>query len=199
MFQKRAIVVFQNARGIIFLVLGGLIVGQGLIALFWKRAQKLGWFIFYIALSTTLAITGQVIDYVTRVPPPLWSVGAPLDYTPRPQVVSYVDCYESGIVALQINPDESITIINKGVLDTQITRLKKGAFEVVTFNPGDTHSNIVDDHAYDYTKYLGIKNGKAIIERVQGHHGPGGMNSYEHVCPFEIAPFTLVCSHNPPM
>ena len=27
---------------------------------------------------------------------------------------------------------------------------------------------------------------------MQGHHGPGGMNSYEHAYPFEIAPFTLV-------
>ena len=66
LIQKRAIVVFQNARSILFLVLGGLIVGQGILALFWKKVRKLGWFIFYTALSTTLAITGLVIDYVTR-------------------------------------------------------------------------------------------------------------------------------------
>ena len=66
LIQKRAIVVFQNARGILFLVLGGLTVGQGILALFWKKVRKWGWFIFYTALFSILAITGQVIDYVTR-------------------------------------------------------------------------------------------------------------------------------------
>lgn len=66
LFQKRAIVVFQNARGILFLVWIGLIVGHGILALFWKKTRKLGWFIFYTALFITIAITEQVIDYVTR-------------------------------------------------------------------------------------------------------------------------------------
>ena len=117
-------------------------------------------------------------------------------------VLAQIDYSNTEFVALQINPDKSVTVISKGISDMVMAYPPKGAFEEIRFKPEDKrkerweqenrHRNILDDHAYDYTEYKGIKNGKALFERTQGHRGPGGRNSYKNTDHFEIAPFTLI-------
>ena len=160
-FRQRFLKIFFDSSSIIFLVLDGLIVGQGILALFWKKARNFGWLISYTVLFAIIAITGQVYDYVTRDSvgyyrePKHFEPGRPVKPIVYPVVEcstnARVGCDESGIVALQINPDNSITVINKGVLDTMMTHLGKGAFEELTLGIGDRHRNMLDDHVYDYT------------------------------------------------
>ena len=64
--EKRLFTTLVEARLLIFVILGGVILVQGILMLFWKPARKLGLWLFFITLTTICAIAGQVIDYVTR-------------------------------------------------------------------------------------------------------------------------------------
>ncbi|MBR6412331.1 MAG: hypothetical protein IKS41_04130 [Alphaproteobacteria bacterium] len=54
----------RRVRATLFIILPCLIVGQGFLMLFWKRAQKLGLWLLFITLTTLCAITNQILDYV---------------------------------------------------------------------------------------------------------------------------------------
>ena len=63
--QKRFLELFLDSRSVIFLFLATLSLGQGSLSMFWKPARKIGWFIFYLGLEAGLAITGEIVSYVT--------------------------------------------------------------------------------------------------------------------------------------
>ena len=62
----RILTTFRNARSVIFVTLAFLIVGQAILGLMWKPAQKWGLLVFYMLLGAIIAVVGQVVDYVTR-------------------------------------------------------------------------------------------------------------------------------------
>ena len=47
---------YMNYQGISFLVVLGLIIGHGLLTLFWKRTRKIGWFIFYLGMFIMISV-----------------------------------------------------------------------------------------------------------------------------------------------
>ena len=57
---------FKHPRSAFFLSFITLIIVQSILALFWKPARKIGLFIFYFVAGAVIAVTGQVVDYVTR-------------------------------------------------------------------------------------------------------------------------------------
>ena len=50
------------SRTIIALSPLGLILGQGILALFWKKARKWGWPVYLMALIVALGVTGRVYN-----------------------------------------------------------------------------------------------------------------------------------------
>ena len=58
--------VFRNARSLIFIILGNLFLGFILLGIFLKSARKWGLLAFLVFLAIITAVTGQVVDYVTR-------------------------------------------------------------------------------------------------------------------------------------
>ena len=56
---------YMNCRSICFLVVLGLIVGHGLLTVFWKRARKIGWFIFYLGMFVMIPAPQYIYDKMT--------------------------------------------------------------------------------------------------------------------------------------
>lgn len=50
------------SRTIICLIPLGLILGQGILALFWEKARKWGWSVYLMALLVVLVVTGHVYN-----------------------------------------------------------------------------------------------------------------------------------------
>lgn len=118
---------FFDSRLIIFLVLGGLIVGQGILALFWKKVRKWGWFIFYIALFLILVITGQVYDYLNRPNSPQRLCGGHFirkDICSRDKPIVFDQC--ASIIASGSIPDTLCSYSCRGCNDLNSLSISNG-------------------------------------------------------------------------
>lgn len=54
--------IVRNGISVLVLIFLGLIFGQGILALFWKKARKWGWPVYLMALIVVLVVTGRVYN-----------------------------------------------------------------------------------------------------------------------------------------